>query len=251
MITELIAIIKLIIKLFGKLSTIERNAFIKVLTNTAKSFGANVMNQPGLNGILSLQKTSERLLNNKRLKFVESFEKQIGKLLPKDMQLINKSIQKMTKAQSAVSNSRIPGTPIKLLDIVFVHSSWIDWIAWKPMSNNAQYGTLWIRVKRASLQNPSGIYQFPKPRHPHGYGPHVNRNVFLFMCMALGAGKVFWEMFYRAWYNTHRRINYYGLEYRKRPGDTGKRYYIKGTNIRYTKDKIATYHKGKSVIKWK
>lgn len=244
-------LIKLIIKSFGKLSTAERNAFAKVLTNTTKSFGAKITKQPGINGILSLQKVSERLLNNKRLKFVESFERQMSKLLPKDMQLINKSIQKMKKGQNQLVNSRIPNTPLKLLDIVFVHSSWIDWIAWKPMSNNALFGTLWIRVKRASLQNPSGIYQFPKPNHPHGYGPHVNRSVFLFMCMALGAGKVFWAMFYRSWYNTHRRINYYGLEYKKIKGDTGKRYYIKGTNIRYTPDKISTYHKGKSVIKWK
>lgn len=249
MIPELISLIRLIIKVFGTLAKVEQGAFIKVLTNTAKSFGVKALKQTGIGEVLQVKKTAERLLSAKKVKYVEAFEKQVGKLLPKDMQLINKSIQKMTKAQSVVSNSKIPGTPIKLLDIVFVHSSWIDWIAWKPMSNNAQYGTLWIRVKRASLQNPSGIYQFPKPGHPHGYGPHVNRSVFLFMCMALGAGKVFWAMFYRAWYNTHRRIGYYGIEYKKIKGDTGKRYYIKGTNIRYTKDKISTYHKTKSVIK--
>lgn len=243
MITELISLIRLIIKIFGTLAKVEQGAFIKVLTNTAKSFGVKALKQAGISEVQQVKRTAERLLNTKKVKYVEAFEKQIGKLLPKDMNVVNKVIHNTLQGQKAKVPGMIPGTPLKIMDIVFVKSSWIDWIAWRPMSSNQMYGTLWIRVKHASLQNPGGIYQFPKPSHPHGYGPHVNRNVFIFMSWALGAGKVFWEMFYRAWYNTHRRIGYYGLEYRKRPGDTGKRYYLKGTNIRYTKDKISTYYK--------
>ena len=108
MIAELISLIRLIIKIFGTLAKADQGAFIKVLTNTAKSFGVKVMNQPGLNGILSLQKTSERLLNNKRLKFVESFEKQVGKLLPKDMSVVNKVIKNTLQRQRAKVPGKIP-----------------------------------------------------------------------------------------------------------------------------------------------
>lgn len=229
MIPQLIALIKTIIKIAGQLKAGDAKIFTDIMSKTAKSLGARLMNETGISQVKKVMGVSERLLNLNPVKYLETFEKQVRNLLPKDLATLNKIIN---QRQNKLMNTNIVGTPLKLVDIVFVRSSWIDWIAWKPMSSNQMFGTLWIRVKTASLTNPSGIYQFPKPGHPHGYGPHVHRDVFILMSLALGAGTVFWETFYRTWYYAHRGIGY-GLTYRKRGNDSGKRYYIKKTNKRY------------------
>ena len=188
MIPQLVALIKTIIKIVGQLKAGDAKVFTDIMSKTAKSLGARLMNETGISQVKKVMGVSERLLNLNPVKYLNAFEKQVRGLIPKDLATLNKII---AQRQNKVLNTNIVGTPLKALDIVFVRSSWID-----------------------------------------GYGPHVHRDVFILMSLALGAGTVFWEMFYRTWYYSHRGIGY-GLTYRKRGNDSGKRYYIKKTNKRY------------------
>ncbi len=223
MIPELIALIKTIIKIVNALSTVEKGTFIKLLSKTAKSLGVKLLGETGLNDIPKIVNATNKLINANKTKYLDGFTKQMGKLLPKEVKTINGLFKSKDTRDKLIHQNA---------EIVYVVSSWIDWIAWKPLSPNNIYGTLWIRVKHASFANPSGIYQFPKHGHPHGYGPYVRKDVYLWMCLTIGAGTVFWATFYRSWYYTHRGIGY-GLTYRKLKGDTGRRYYIGKTKKRY------------------
>lgn len=224
MVTELIAIVKTALRIVKFLSSADSAFVSKLITSTLKSMGL----APTMKNINALTKFAENVLNRQKVKFLNSLDRQVKKLSPIDVKKFNKWISSV----DGDVNKPVTIQPDAKQGIQgvgqaqFVLSSWIDWIMWKPKSKDNIYGTLWIRVKTASFTNPLGIYQFPKHGHPHGYGPYVHKKVYLSMLWALGAGSVFWALFYRQWYYAHRGIGY-GLTYRK------NRYYIGRSNKRY------------------
>lgn len=91
---------------------------------------------------------------------------------------------------------------------VFLSSSWIEWAIWTPVLPKQNLGTLTLKLKTPSKNNPSGIYNFPLHGLPTGYGPYVPREVYEMLKISASAGTTFWQVWYRKWYNTHRKIEY-------------------------------------------
>lgn len=157
--------------------------------------------------LLSDLKAVRKLLN----KSIATLERQIAR---NPLDVIKNIDKKLTQQEKNILSNYLSANNEG--QQVFLSSSWIQWAIWVPVGESKTLGTLTIKIKGGSANNPSGVYTFPLHGHPHGYGQYVPRFVYDILRVSSSAGADFWLYFYRSWYNVHRRVNYLLPMHKKR-----------------------------------